>query len=286
MIKEETYLLTNGVRIPKLGLGTWMIPDEVVASSVKEAIKLGYKMIDTAQAYENERGVGEGIRTCGVDRKELFVGSKVRAEFKDYDSAKKSIDDTLQLMGLDYLDQIIIHSPEPWNEFRGNNSYYKENIEVWRALEDAYNEGKVRVIGVSNLLIEDLKNIISHCRIKPMVNQILLHISNTNRDLIDFCKSNNIQVEAYSPIAHGEALKNKKIVNMANKYKVSPTQLCIRYAIQVGAVALPKTSNPIHMESNKNVDFVIANDDMDKLMNMEKIENYGEFSFLPVFSGK
>lgn len=134
MISKETYLLTNGVRIPKLGLGTWMIPDEVVASLVKEAIKLGYRMIDTAQAYENERGVGEGIRTCGVDRKELFVGSKVRAEFKDYDSAKKSIDDTLQLMGLDYLDQIIIHSPEPWNEFRGNNSYYKENIEVWRAL--------------------------------------------------------------------------------------------------------------------------------------------------------
>lgn len=119
-----------------------------------------------------------------------------------------------------------------------------------------------------------------------MVNQILLHISNTNKDLIDFCKSNNIQVEAYSPIAHGEALKNKEIVNMANRYKVSPTQLCIRYAIQVGAVALPKTSNPIHMESNKNVDFIISDEDMKTLLSMKKIENYGEYSFFPVFNGK
>lgn len=211
MILNETYLPANDVKIPKLGLGTWFIDDDKAAEAVRNAVKLSYRLIDTAQAYGNERGVGEGVRTCGVPREELFVASKVAAELKTYDAAMKSIDETLERMGLTYLDQMIIHSPQPWNEFR---------------------------------------------------------------------------VEAYSPIAHGEALKNPAIAEMAKKYGVSAAQLCIRYVIQLGTVALPKTANTAHMESNAAVDFSISEKDMDMLRHMERIADYGEFNIFPVYSGK
>lgn len=283
---QETYTLTNGVQIPKLGLGTWFIDDDKAAQAVRDAVALGYRLIDTAQAYGNERGVGEGVRTCGAAREELFVASKVAAELKTYDSAAASIDETLRKMGLDYLDQMIIHSPQPWREFRVEKRYFEENREVWRALEDAQAAGKVCVIGVSNFLRDDLESLFAGCRVRPMVNQILLHITNTDLALVDFCRKNDIQVEAYSPIAHGEALKNPAIARMAEKYGVSAAQLCIRYAIQLGTVALPKTANPGHMKSNADVDFVISEEDMQTLLHMERIANYGAFNIFPVFSGK
>ncbi len=286
MILKETYELANGMNIPKLGLGTWLIDDDKSAEAVRTAVRLGYRLIDTAQAYGNERGVGEGVRTCGVPRKELFVASKVVAELKTYDDAAKSIDKTLEKMGLAYLDQMIIHSPQPWNEFRAEKRYFQENKAVWRALEDAQTAGKVKVIGVSNFLEDDLENLLPDCRVKPMVNQILLHISNTDLELVNFCKEQGVQVEAYSPIAHGEALKNPAIAEMAKKYGVSAAQLCIRYVIQLGTVALPKTANPDHMANNADVDFVISNEDMDALKHMEHIADYGEFNGFPVFSGK
>lgn len=283
---NETYTLSNGVKIPKLGLGTWFIDDDKAEDAVKEAVKLGYRLIDTAQAYGNECGVGEGVRNCGLPRNEIFVTSKVAAEAKSYESAAASIDETLSKMGLDYIDMMIIHSPQPWAEFRIEKRYFKENKEVWRALEDAYTAGKIKAIGVSNFLQDDLENILADCKIKPMVNQILLHISNTNTELIDFCNKNGILVEAYSPIAHGEALKNDAITAMAKKYGVSTAQLCIRYVIQLGTVALPKTGNPVHMKDNANVDFEISDEDMKALKEMEHIDNYGEFNVFPVFSGK
>ena len=286
MMLNETYTLSNGVKIPKLGLGTWFIDDDKAEDAVKEAVKLGYRLIDTAQAYGNERGVGEGVRNCGLPRNEIFVTSKVAAEAKSYESAAASIDETLSKMGLDYIDMMIIHSPQPWAEFRVEKRYFEENKEVWRALEDAYTAGKVKAIGVSNFLQDDLENILADCKIKPMVNQILLHISNTNTELIDFCNKNGILVEAYSPIAHGEALKNNDITAMAEKYGVSTAQLCIRYVIQLGTVALPKTGNPAHMKDNANVDFEISDEDMKALKEMEHIDNYGEFNVFPVFSGK
>ena len=286
MILNETYSLANGLHIPKLGLGTWFIDDDKAAEAVRTAVAQGYRLIDTAQAYGNERGVGEGVRTCGIPREELFVASKVAAELKTYEAAARSIDETLEKMGLDYLDQMIIHSPQPWAEFRIEKRYFAENKEVWRALEDAQAAGKVRVIGVSNFLQDDLENLLADCRVKPMVNQILLHITNTDLRLLNFCKAQGIQVEAYSPIAHGEALKNPAIAEMAQKYGVSAAQLCIRYVLQLGTVALPKTANPDHMKSNAAVDFTISNEDMTTLTQMKHIENYGDFSGFPVFSGK
>ena len=286
MILQETHKLENGVKIPKLGLGTWCIDNDKAAQAVRTAVTLGYRLIDTAQAYKNEQGVGEGIRSCGVPREELFVASKVAAELKTYEAAAASIEETLKKMGLDYLDQMIIHAPQPWSEFRDTKRYFAENKAVWRALEDAQAAGKVRVIGVSNFLQDDLENLLSDCRVQPMVNQILLHISNTDLELLNFCKEQHIQVEAYSPIAHGEALKNPVITQMAKKYGVSEAQLCVRYVLQLGTVALPKTADPQHMAENAAVDFVLTPEDMAALMQMEHIADYGEFSFFPVFSGK
>lgn len=286
MILQESYRLANGVQIPKLGLGTWFIEDDKAAQAVRDAVAAGYRLIDTAQAYGNERGVGEGVRTCGLPREQLFVTSKVAAEAKSYEAAAQSIDETLAKMGLEYLDMMIIHSPQPWAEFRVENRYFAENKEVWRALEDAYEAGKLRAIGVSNFLQDDLENLLEGCRIKPMVNQILLHITNTDKALLEYCRAQGILVEAYSPIAHGEALKNPAITRMAEKYGVTPAQLCIRYVLQLGTVALPKTANPAHMRDNGAVDFQISPEDMQTLEAMEKIESYGEFDVFPVFSGK
>lgn len=283
---NETYELNNGVKIPKLGLGTWLIDNEKVVDVVKTALAAGYRHIDTAQAYGNEEGVGKAIRESSIPREEIFVTSKIAAEAKSYQEAYNSIIETLNKMGLDYLDLMIIHSPEPWAEFRSEKKYFEENKEVWRALEKAYEEGKVKAIGVSNFLQEDLENILSSCKIKPMVNQILTHISNTKKELIDFCKDYDILVEAYSPIAHGAALKNEKIQKMAEKYKVSIPQLCIRYTIELGLVSLPKASTKEHIIDNSKVNFKITEEDMKTLINMDTIEDYGNDDFFPVFSGK
>lgn len=286
MILNEYYTLENGVKVPKLGLGTWFIDDTDAPEAVKQAAGIGYRHFDTAQAYGNEVGVGRGIRMCGIPREELFVTSKIAAEAKSYDSAAKAIEESLEKMELDYIDLMIIHSPQPWAQFRADSRFFSENKEVWRALEDAYRAGKVKAIGVSNFLKDDLQNILDDCAVKPMVNQILTHISNTPLELISFCKENGILPEAYSPIAHGEALKNKAIVDMAEKYSVSPAQLCIRYVVELGMIALPKTANPEHMKNNASVDFHISDEDMDTLKKIHKIESYGEYSMFPVFSGK
>lgn len=287
MILEETYTLNQGVKIPKLGLGTWCISEEEVADVVLQAIRIGYRHIDTAQAYGNERGVGKAIRTCGIDRKNLFVVSKVAAEQKTYAEAKKGIDETLAKMGLDYLDMMIIHSPQPWMEVnQSDNRYIEGNREAYRALEDAYKEGKLRAIGVSNFLQQDLDSLMEGTSIKPMVNQILCHISNTPLDLIKYCQSKDILVEAYSPIAHGEILNQPEIKAIADKYNVSVAELCIRYTLQLGAVSLPKTTNIEHMKSNANVDFVISDEDLENLKHFKQIESYGDSSYFPVFGGK
>ncbi|MBC5685950.1 aldo/keto reductase [Roseburia sp. NSJ-9] len=284
---NEKITLNNGVKIPQLGLGTWFIDDDKAADAVKAAVELGYRHIDTAQAYGNERGVGEGIRTCGVPREELFVVSKVAAEHKTYEEAKAGIDETLKKMGLDYLDMMIIHSPQPWVEVnQSENRYVEGNRAAWRALEEAYSEGKLKAIGVSNFQIGDLESLMETAEIKPMVNQVLCHISNTPLELIDFCQKNDIAIEAYSPIAHGEILSQPEIKAIADKYGVSVPQFCIRYTLQLGAISLPKTANPEHMESNAKVDFTISAEDMEVLKNFKKIENYGAASSFPVYGGK
>ena len=283
MILNETYSLSNGIEIPKIGLGTWFTND--AAQAVRDAAAIGYRHIDTAQAYGNEAGVGEGVRTSGVARDDMFITSKLAAEIKSYDEAVASIDGSLARTGLDHLDLMIIHSPQPWATFGGEDRCFEGNREAWRALEDAYAAGKLRAIGVSNFKAADIDNLIDSCRVTPMVNQILAHVTNTPTELIGYSREKGMVVEGYSPIGHGELFKNAQLADMASRYGVSVPQLAIRYTLQLGLLPLPKTSNPEHMRTNAEVDFEISDEDMDVLTNMEPIENYGDASVFPVYSG-
>lgn len=284
MIIQDTYKLSNGVKIPKLGLGTWMIDDDKVADAVKAAVDLGYRHIDTAQAYENERGVGEGVRNSGLPRNELFVTTKLDAGIKNYEDAKAAIDGSLEKMGLDYIDLMIIHSPQPWGDFDGEERFFEGNLAAWKALEEAYEAGKLRAIGVSNFEKEDLDNLLDNASVKPMLNQILAHVSNTPFDLIDYAKGKDMVVEAYSPVGHGQILDNEEIKAMADKYDVSVPQLCIRYCLQLDLLPLPKTANPDHMQNNADVDFEISAEDMNALKNATPIKDYGDASVFPVYA--
>lgn len=276
--------LNNSVTIPSVGLGTWLIDNNTVDKVICDAVKVGYRHIDTAQAYENEEGVGKGIKKCGIPREELFITTKIRAEYKDYSTAKSSVDESLKQLGLDYIDLVIIHAPQPWMEFReSDNKYYQENLDVWHALEDLYEEGKVKAIGVSNFHIEDLENIIANCKIKPMVNQVLSHVGQTPFEIIDYCKANNIIVEAYSPIAHGEASRLKEVIQIADKYNKSFAQICLKYQLQLGCVVLPKASSIEHLKNNIDLDFELSDEDMEILNNVEPLEDYGSHDFFPVF---
>jgi diketogulonate reductase-like aldo/keto reductase len=284
VILEETYTLANGLHIPKLGLGTWFIDNDDTAEAVRQAVTIGYRHVDTAQAYGNEQGVGDGIRSCGLPRDEMFVTSKLAAEVKSFDEAKIAIDESLARTGLDHLDMMIIHSPQPWQEFGSDDRYLDGNRQAWRALEEAYNAGKLRAIGLSNFQQGDIDNILAACTVAPMVNQVLAHISNTPAELIAYSQQHGMLVEAYSPIAHGELFKNRQVADIADRYGVSIAQLSIRYVLQLGLLALPKTANPDHMRANADVDFELSDADMQLLRNVAEIADYGESSTFPVFT--
>lgn len=270
MVTKEYFVLANGVKIPKLGYGTWQIPNEIASECSLNALRSGYVHIDTAKAYGNEEGVGKGIKQSGLKRKEVFITSKIPAEVKTYEGAKKCIEESLKLLGVDYIDLMLIHAPRPWNEMNHDfpYRYYKENIEVYKALEEAYEEKKLRSIGVSNFEIDDLKNIFDHSKIKPMVNQICVYIGNTPMELIDFCQKENILVEAYSPLGTGRLFKNEKAKEIASKYNVTVAQLGIRYCLELNTLPLPKSVSVSRIEENKEVDFLISKEDMETLKSL------------------
>lgn len=284
-ILEGNYTLSNGVEIPKLGLGTWFINDSDAVQAVKDAVDVGYRHIDTAQAYRNEKGVGEGIRVSGLDRKEIFITTKLDAGVKSYKKAVSAIDDSLEALGLDYIDMLIIHSPQPWTKFRGDDRYFEGNREAWHALEEAYEAGKLRAIGLSNFELADIENIVESASIQPMVNQILAHIGNMPTELIQYSQQKGMLVEAYSPIAHGELMNNPKVTEVAERYGVSVPQLSIRYVLELGLLPLPKTANPAHMRDNADVDFAISAEDMETLNAVEHTD-YGDAAGMPVFGGE
>lgn len=270
---HETYDLNCGMRIPKIGLGTWMINDGIVDMAVVDAVSMGYTHIDTAQAYENERGVGHGIRMCKARREDLFVTSKVDADKKDYASAAVSIDRSLKDLGLDYLDMMLIHAPQPWEEDDDSEErYFEANIEVWEALEDAQTAGKVHAIGVSNFDEADIQNILDNCSVVPAVNQVQCHIGHTPLELIDFCRDHDILVEAFSPVAHGALLGRPELKRIASKFEASVAALCVRYCLQLGTVVLPKATSVVHMADNAHVNFEIPDEDMELLRNFEPVD--------------
>ncbi|MFT8987257.1 MAG: aldo/keto reductase [Bifidobacterium psychraerophilum] len=270
-VLHDHFTLANGVEIPKIGFGTWMIEDNgKAAQAVREAIEVGYRHIDTAEAYGNEAGVGEGVRSSGVDRKDIFVTTKLRAEYKDYEGARQAIDESLKTLDLGYIDLMIIHSPKPWAKFGEEEHFFEGNLEAWKALEEAHDAGKIRAIGVSNFQQVDLQNIIDHSATLPVVDQVLAHIGNTPFDLIDYARQRNILVEAYSPFGHGDMLNNADIQRIAERNGVSVTQLAVRYLLQQDLLPLPKASSIDHMRQNADVDFVISDEDMAQLRDITK----------------
>lgn len=260
-VLNENFILVNGVEISKLGFGTWQIPDgEICRSAVTSAIKAGYRHIDTARAYGNEASVGKAVRDSGINRDRIFITTKLPAEVKSYQEAITSFEKTMKALDLAYVDLYLIHAPWPWN--KAGADYSKQNVEVWKAMEEIYRSGRARSIGVSNFSVSDLQNIFNNCKIRPMANQIRFFIGNTQNEVTAFCQSNDILVEGYSPLATGAILGNKEIVAMAGKYHVSVPQICIRYVLQRSVLPLPKSTHDAYIKANAQVDFIISEADM------------------------
>ena len=263
---KKTIAFSDGNKIPVIGLGTWQTPNDIAARVVKDAIDVGYIHIDTAAAYRNEEGVGEGIKQSGVDRKSLFITTKVPAEIKTYEGAKEVIAQSLKKLNLDYIDLVIIHCPAPWPLYaKGVKGYYEENVAVYRAMEEALKRGEIKSIGVSNFAIDDIQNILDHCKIKPVINQIPWFIGCRNENLKAFCKENGILVESYSPLGTGRLLNNPFIIDMAKKYNVTVPQLCIKFALMDVDITLPKTTHKEYMIQNAQLDFEISPEDFEAL---------------------
>ena len=260
----EVFTMANGVQIPKLGFGTWQTPNDVATDVVQTALRLGYTHIDTASAYENESGVGLGVRSFDIPREDVFITSKVPAEVKSYQEAVRLIERSLNLLALGPIDLMLIHAPKPWSEMftAGTPRYFDENIEVWTALEEAYHRGDLRAIGVSNFQIDDIENLTSHCTEEPVANQIHFRIGKTQDELVAYCMAHNILIEAYSPMGTGDLLHNAEIAAVAARYGKSVAQVCIRYTLQKGTLPLPKSVHEEYIEQNTQIDFEISDEDM------------------------
>ena len=275
MVLDEFYKLNNGQKIPKIALGTWQTPNDEAATAVATAIEAGYRHIDTALAYENESGVGEGLKaglkSTGLHRESIFIASKIPAEVKDYDETLRSIDESLKRLDSSYIDMMLIHAPRPWSDMGATSGYryFRENIEVWKALESAYDAGKIRAIGVSNFEFDDLNNILAGGHVMPVVNQVRVHIWHVPTEMIDFCEQNGILVEAYSPNATGRLLNVPEVCLIAEKYHVSVPQLASRFVLQLGLLPLPKSIHEEHIRQNAQLDFEINSSDMAALLELK-----------------
>ncbi|MEH7272515.1 aldo/keto reductase [Neobacillus vireti] len=255
---QSTTTLHNGVNMPWLGLGVFKVEDgQEVVNSVKAALEVGYRSIDTAAIYGNEEGVGKAVAESGVPREELFITTKVWNANHGYEAALAAFDVSMEKLGLDYSDLYLIHWPLPSQG---------KLVETWKALEKLYKDGRVRAIGVSNFKIHHLEEIIANCEIIPMVNQVEYHPRFNQREVHDFCKKHGIQLEAWSPLMQGGLLEEPNLVEIAKKYNKSTAQVIIRWDIQTGVVTIPKSVKAHRIAENADVfDFELSQEDMDKI---------------------
>ncbi|MHA2962136.1 aldo/keto reductase [Priestia megaterium] len=253
---QSTTTLANGVKMPWLGLGVYKVEDgQEVVDSVKYAIKAGYKSIDTAKIYENEEGVGQAIKESGVSREELFVTSKVWNADQGYDTTIQAFETSLNKLGLEYLDLYLIHWPV--------EGKYKD---TWKALEKLYKDGKIRAIGVSNFQVHHLEDLIAGAEVKPMVNQIEFHPLLTQTEVREYCKKQEIQVEAWSPLAQGELLDNEVLTQIAEKHGKSTAQVILRWDLQNEVVTIPKSTKEHRIIQNADVfDFELNAEEVEKI---------------------
>lgn len=262
---ETVWNLGNGRAIPSLGLGFWQVSREDAERVVLDGFEVGYRHIDTAIAYGNEEEIGIALSRVSLPRESYFLTSKIPAQIKTYVEAKQAIEDSLTRLRTPYLDLMLIHAPKPWSEMRDPSKpyrYEKENLEVYRAMEEAYREGKIRSLGVSNFNVHDMENIIAHASVPLMANQIPCYIGNVDEEVIDFAKRNGILIEGYSPLATGQLVHHPDVQKIAEKYGATIPQICIRFVYQLGALPLPKTTHKEFMESNAKIDFEISPEDM------------------------
>ena len=262
----DSYVLTNGVKIPCVGFGTWQTPDgDVAINSVAEAIKCGYRHIDTAAVYGNEESVGRAIMQSGVDRKELFITSNLWNKNRGYESTFKAFEETINKLQTDSLDHYLIHWPASSSRF---DNWDEINLDSWKAMTELYKAGKIKAIGVSNFLPHHLESLVK-TEIVPMVNQIDFHPGFMQTETVDFCRKNNILIEAWSPLGTGRMLDNETLKAVAAKYNVSVAQLCIRWCLQNETLPLPKSVTPSRiLENTKVFDFEISRQDMTTINNM------------------
>lgn len=257
---QSTTVLHNGVEMPWFGLGVFKVEDgPELVEAVKAAIKAGYRSIDTAAIYENEKAVGEGIRAgikeAGITREDLFVTSKVWNADQGYETTLAAYEESLNKLGLDYLDLYLVHWPV--------EGKYKE---TWQALETLYKENRVRAIGVSNFQIHHLQDVIKEAEIKPMINQVEYHPRLTQKELQMFCKEQGIQMEAWSPLMQGQLLDNHILEEIANKYDKSIAQIILRWDLQNEVVTIPKSTKEHRIIANAAIfDFELAREDMEKI---------------------
>lgn len=266
-MENANYRITlqNGVEIPALGFGTFKVEEgSEVINSVKEALRLGYRHIDTAAVYGNEQGVGRAIKESGINRKELFITSKVWNSDQGYDSTLIAFEETMKRLDTDYLDLYLIHWPKPLNK------------ETWRAMEKLYDEGRVKAIGVSNFKVHHLQDLMDSGTITPMVNQIELHPRFTQKEVREFCNKYNIVVEAWAPLMQGKVFSIELLQALAEKYNKTISQIVLRWDLQMGLVTIPKSITPERIKENMDIfDFELSEEDMEGITELDREERIG-----------
>lgn len=262
---SSKIILNNGIKMPVIGFGVWRIPEgEEVVNAVKCALNAGYRIIDTAMIYNNEEGVGRAIKESGIPREEIFVTTKLWNVDQGYENALKAIDVSLAKLGLSYVDLYLIHWPTASADTKES---LNKREETWKAMEEIYRSGKAKAIGVSNYMINHLEEMKKYATIPPAVNQIEFHPFLYQEKLLNYCEKNNIILEAYCPLMHGEKLLNdKSITDIAKEYGKSNAQILLRWHLQHGAVPLPKSSHQEHIKENIDIfNFELAEEDMKTL---------------------
>lgn len=262
----DTFTLNNGVRIPCIGYGTWQTPsDGTTKNCVISAIEAGYRHIDTAFAYGNEKEVGEGIKDSGIKREDIFLTTKHWVTERGYEKTVAAVETSLKLLDTDYIDLYLIHWPAVK---KLSDNWEKINADTWRGFEKMYKEGKIRAIGVSNFEINHIDALLNTAEIRPSVNQLEFHPGFTQWENIKYMQSIGLTVEAWSPLGSGAVLGNERLREIAKKYNKDTAQLCVRFALQSGILPLPKSTSPERMKSNADVfDFTIDETDMNELLN-------------------
>jgi diketogulonate reductase-like aldo/keto reductase len=258
------FVLPNGLRIPSIAYGTWQIPAGTeTESAVKEALRAGYRHIDTAAAYGNDFSAGEAIAAGGFDRfdrRDIFIANKLWINKRGYDNTLKAFRQTLKRMYLDYLDLYLIHWPASYKLY---DNWKKLNLDTWRAFETLYKDGFIKAIGVSNFTPFYLEPLIEGAEIKPMVNQIEYHPGQKQGETVFLCTKNDILVEAWSPLGSGRILQREELCAVAKKYDKSAAQVCIRWCLQKNILPIPKSKNPERIRQNREVfDFTLSPDDL------------------------